>query len=78
MDNAWNATDYLASCLGMLAADPSKEAAAALLRLGGVDYGYGWTIKRSSFDQRRARANSEWRPHNVGALATLLKDGPAC
>ncbi len=74
--NPWDATDFLARCLDRLAADPSATATTALASLQGVDYGYAWKISRSIFDQRRARANSEWRPHKVEALATLVTDGP--
>lgn len=74
--NNWDATDFLAGCLDMLAADPSQDATSALATLDGIDYGYAWKIKRSIVDQRRARANAEWLPLEVGALAKLIIDGP--
>lgn len=70
--NAWDATDFLVSRLDSLAADPSSEATAALATLAEVDHGYGWKIARSIADQRRARANAEWQPHNVQELAKFV------
>lgn len=74
--NAWDASDFLDRCLNTLAADPSSEASAALATLAALDHGYAWSVGRSIADQRRARANAEWRPLPVGALAKLVTDGP--
>jgi hypothetical protein len=74
--NPWSATDFLEGCLDTLAADPSAEATAALATLVGVDQGYARKIGRSIVDQLRARANSEWQPHKVEALAELVTGGP--
>ena len=74
--NEWDASDFLAGCLDTLAADPSEAATAALATIADLDYGYAWKIKRTIVDQRRARANAEWQPHKVGALAKLVTDGP--
>jgi hypothetical protein len=75
-DNAWNATDYLVSCLNMLAGDPSSKATEALHTLKGVDHGYGQQIARSIADQRRARTDAEWQPRKASELAELVTDGP--
>jgi hypothetical protein len=37
---------------------------------------YAWSLGRSIADQRRARANAEWRPLPVAALGNLVTDGP--
>lgn len=73
--NSWDATDFLARCLDVLAGDPSVRATEALAELSNVDYGYSWKIKRSAIDQRRARANAEWRPFPVRAILDLVTDG---
>lgn len=74
--NPWDASDFLHSCLNTLAADPSPDASAALATLATLDHGYAWSISRSIVDQRRARANSEWRPLPVDVLGKLVTDGP--
>lgn len=74
--NPWDASDFLDSCLNTLAADPSPEASAALATLAALDHGYAWRVGRSIADQRRARANAEWRPLPVDALGKLVTDGP--
>ncbi|HET9511386.1 MAG TPA: hypothetical protein VFO80_09570, partial [Sphingomonas sp.] len=74
--NPWDASDFLNSCLNTLAADPSPDASVALATLTGVDHGYAWAIGRSIADQRRTRANAEWRPLPVEALGKLVFDGP--
>lgn len=74
--NPWDASDFLCSCLNTIAADPSVDASAALATLAALDHGYAWSIGRSIADQRRARANTEWRPLTVDALGTLVTDGP--
>jgi len=74
--NAWDATDFLARCLNMLAANPSAEATAALATLVAVNHDYEQQVVRSIADQRRARADAEWQPRKVEALAKLITDGP--
>ena len=74
--NPWHATDFLDGCLDTLAADPCPGATEALAMLSGVDHGYGKKIARSIPDQSRARANAEWQPHKVAALAKLIINGP--
>lgn len=74
--NPWDASDFLYSCLNTIAADPSPDASAALATLAALDHGYAWSIGRSIADQRRARANTDWRPLPVDALGKLVTDGP--
>ncbi len=74
--NPWDATDFLGGCLHSLAADVSREATLALTDIVQVDFGYGKIIRSSIVDQRRARANAEWKAHNVRELAKLVTDGP--
>ena len=74
--NPWDATDFIGGCLNALAADVSREATLALTSMVQVDFGYGKRIKSSIADQRRARANAEWKAHNVLELAKLVTDGP--
>lgn len=74
--NPWDASDFLHSCLNTIAADPSPDASAALATLAALDHGYAWSIGRSIADQRRARANIEWRPLTVDALGKLVANGP--
>lgn len=74
--NPWDASDFLHGCLNTIAADPSPHASAALATLATLDHGYAWSIGRSIADQRRARANTEWRPLPVDALSKLVTDGP--
>ena len=74
--NPWDASSFLQSCLNAMAADPSPEASAALATLAALDHGYAWSIGRSIADQRRARANSEWRPLRVDAIGKLVTGGP--
>ena len=74
--NLWDASDFLMGCLDTLAGDPSTEAEAALGTLAMIDSGYALKISRSIADQHRAKANVEWCPYRVGAMATLVTDGP--
>ena len=74
--NPWDASNFLDSCLNTLAATPSFEASSALGTLVALDHGYARSIGRSIAEQRRARANAEWRPLRVGALGDLISDGP--
>lgn len=74
--NPWDASEFLRGCLASLAADPSPCAGAALATLATLDNGYAWSIGRSIADQRRARANADWQPLQVGALGKLVTDGP--
>lgn len=73
--NPWDASDFLYSCLNTIAADPSPDASAALSTLAALDHGYAWSVGRSIADQRRARANAEWRPLPVDALGKLVTEG---
>ena len=74
--NPWDASEFIFNCLNMLAADPTANAGSALATLASIGHGYASTVGRSVADQRRARANAEWRPHSVIALAKLVSDGP--
>lgn len=75
--NSWDATDFLENCLNILAADPSQEATTALKSLTDIENGYAPKIGRTIAYQRRARADAEWQPYKVDALANLITEGPA-
>ncbi|MBT9373123.1 hypothetical protein [Rhizobium sp. CSW-27] len=75
--NSWDATDFLENCVNILAADPSQEATTALMTLTDIGDGYASKIGRAIAYQRRARADAEWQPYKVDALAKLITEGPA-
>lgn len=72
--NPWDASDFIMGCLDTLSGDPSAKAEAALATLVSIDNGYARKIGRSIADQHRAKANAEWQPHPVDALARLVTD----
>lgn len=75
--NAWDATEYIHTTISRLGDDPSDTAIEALdtLRDAAPD-GYTETLRYIAAEQRRKRAEAEYRPPTITDIAAILTEGP--
>jgi hypothetical protein len=75
--NAWDATDFLASVIRRLAADTSDAAVDALVTLRDAPSdGYTALLKSNSVEQRQAKLEAEFQPASLDKVLAVVRLEP--